>query len=121
MHLADLGAYSVAERPGIFRARMVRFVGAWGLGANFSRTTVAAAPIAERIHQLRQLPQVWRAGGAEVSGLSHRDRYPAFRAQGATRHVQHSCRIQPGMRPVPLGAQRGRLPADQVGHQDFQS
>lgn len=42
-----------------------------GLGADFSRTTLATAPIPERIHQLHQLSQIRRAGGAEVLGLSH--------------------------------------------------
>ena len=39
---------------------------------DFSRAAVEAAPSPQRVDQLRQLPQVRWAGGAEVSGLPRR-------------------------------------------------
>ena len=82
-----LGAHLTVGHLCVSGAGVFRWVAACGFWADLSRATLAAAPIAERIHQLRQLPQVWRTSGIEVSGLSHRDCNPSFSSQGSTRHL----------------------------------
>ncbi len=88
--------------------------------ADFSWPAFAAASIVERIDELHKLPQVRWAGSAQVPGLSYRDRDTVGAALGLACNIQHPIRFKPGMRTLPLRAQRRRFPPDQVGHQDLQ-
>lgn len=88
---------------------------------DFSRTPFTAASVAKRNHQLRELPQIRRRGQTQVPGMPHRDCLSTIVAQGPSRQLQHSSRIEPGVRPMSLGAQRRKLSAHQVGHQNLQS
>lgn len=102
------------------RARAVFSVWHRGrLSSDFSGSTIAASSITERIDELRQLSQVWRAGCPQVPGLSHRDCNPAFRPQRTAFLLQHSFGIKPGVRPLSFRAQWGRLSAHQMGCQSF--
>jgi len=57
------------------------------LRTDFSGAAVAAASIAQRFNELRQLPQVWRASGVEVSRLSRGNCDPAYCPSRVARHL----------------------------------
>ena len=67
-----------------------RGVASRGVCADLPRSAIPAAPIAEWIDELRQLPQIRRAGRSEVPGVSHAkfpDRLSTHRGLHATYNI----------------------------------